>query len=183
MVRNQQYKLVQQAGLRGYGRKMPEDEFVYELFDMTSSAVETENIAEKHPDIVQQMKKAYEQWYNEVGKDHDYSWPPFYIGSPNENPMYLYQYAGIWPNAKVITHGKYNIKAIIPNRPPAKDMIGHFIFRKTHATVKVKAGATQYEFKNIRLDKGEGVLQVHLGEGGTLELWPEGVRIECLELK
>ena len=153
MVRDQQYQLVQQVGLWGYGiNKVPEEEFLYELFDMSASSSETANIAAQHPDIVRKMNQAYEQWYYDVGNGHDYSWPKFEIGTSHENPMYFYQYAGVWPNAKVVTAGKYDITALIPNRLPEKDMVGHFTLGETHATVPLRAGATQYEFKGVYIN-------------------------------
>ena len=92
------------------------------------------------------MKIAYQNWYHDVGENNDYSWPKFFIGSELENPMYLYQYAGVWPNAEVIKSGKYDITAFIPDRIPQTDMIGHVIFGNTHTTLPVKAGSKSYKF-------------------------------------
>lgn len=178
MVRNQQYKLVQQEGLRDH--TMSENLFVYELFNMKRSLSEKENIAKQYPAIVKKMKIAYQNWYHDVGKNNDYSWPRFFIGSELENPMYLYQYAGVWPNAEVIKSGKYDITAFIPDRIPQTDMIGHVIFGNTHTTLSVKAGSKSYKFENIYLEKGSGVLKIHLNQGGKLDLWPQGVKIEYL---
>ena len=126
------------------------------------------------------MKIAYQNWYHDVGNNNDYSWPRFFIGSELENPMYLYQYAGVWPNAEVIKSGKYDITAFIPDRIPQTDMIGHVIFGNTHTTLSVKAGSKSYKFENIYLEKGGGVLKIHLNQGGKLDLWPQGVKIEYL---
>ena len=157
---------------------MSEDLFVYELFDMKKSSSEKEDIAKQYPTIVKKMKTAYQNWYHDVGENNDYSWPKFFIGSELENPMYLYQFAGVWPNAKVIANGKYNITAFIPDRPPPTDMIGHIIFGNTHNTLPVKAGSESYKFENIYLERGDGVLKVHLDQGGRLDLWQQGVKIE-----
>ena len=130
--------------------------------------------------VIKKMKIAYQNWYHDVGKNNDYSWPRFFIGSELENPMYLYQYAGVWPNAEVIKSGKYDITAFIPDRIPQTDMIGHVIFGNTHTTLSVKAGSKSYKFENIYLEKGGGVLKIHLNQGGKLDLWPQGVKIEYL---
>lgn len=37
-----------------------------ELYDLYNDPGETENVAEKHPEIVEQMRKAYDQWWSEV---------------------------------------------------------------------------------------------------------------------
>ena len=71
-VRTQRYKLVN----------------LKELYDMTIDPGEKNNIADEHPDIVEQMRKMYEEWYRDVSRGLK---DPVRIclGSIRENPALL----------------------------------------------------------------------------------------------
>lgn len=49
-VRNEQYRFVNNS----------------ELYDLYNDPGESKNVAEEHPEIVEQMKNAYDQWWSEV---------------------------------------------------------------------------------------------------------------------
>jgi len=71
-VRTQRYKLVN----------------LKELYDMTVDPGEKNNIADEHPDIAEQMRKMYEEWYRDVSRGLR---DPvrIYLGSIRENPALL----------------------------------------------------------------------------------------------
>lgn len=83
-VRNQRYKLVQPTGMDSPGQKHIHDRYAevctaqnreartmdgpprYELYDITRDPGERNDIAAAHPEIVEQMKKAYDDWFTDV---------------------------------------------------------------------------------------------------------------------
>jgi arylsulfatase A-like enzyme len=83
-VRSQQYKLVQAAGMdspqqahirqrysqlceaEGRGPLSIEGGPKYELFDIPSDPGETNDVAPGHPEIVAQMKRLYDAWFDDV---------------------------------------------------------------------------------------------------------------------
>jgi len=83
-VRNQRYKLVQPTGMDSPNQKHILDRYAeicaaqgrevrtmtgpprYELYDITHDPGEFEDIAPDHPKILDQMKKAYDDWFTDV---------------------------------------------------------------------------------------------------------------------
>jgi len=83
-VLNEHYKLVQPTGMDSPGQKHIRDRFIeisvaehrqprtldgpprYELYDITRDPGEWKDIAADHPKIVEQMKKAYDDWFTNV---------------------------------------------------------------------------------------------------------------------
>jgi arylsulfatase A-like enzyme len=83
-VRNQRYKLVQPTGMDSPGQKHIHDRYAevcaaqnreartldgsprYELYDITRDPGERNDIAAAHPEIVEEMTKAYNEWFTDV---------------------------------------------------------------------------------------------------------------------
>lgn len=113
MVRNQRYKLVQ-----GYGNKftdkvtahrIPEDDFKYELYDMDEDPGENHDIAAQHPELVEKMKRQYEEWFKDVstnpGFTRERAMP--HIGSEREKKVWLETYGN--RRVKVVHSGRYRV--------------------------------------------------------------------------
>ena len=115
MVRNQQYKLVQQVGFKDESGKMvgsqpiPEDDFKYELFDMTIDPGEINDISAYHPEIVHEMTQAYENWYADVTQNPGFTWERavVYVGAPQQPVVRISSYGGRRVN--VVSPGPYRI--------------------------------------------------------------------------
>jgi arylsulfatase A-like enzyme len=80
-ARSSRFKLVHAGNVRtGAG---PAD-VPFELYDIESDPLETKDIASERPQVVQRMRKAYDAWLDDVGRDHGYEAPRILIGTPHE---------------------------------------------------------------------------------------------------
>jgi arylsulfatase/arylsulfatase A len=84
MIRRGDWKLLNASG---FGREFPPGEgpeLTLELYDLANDPFEEEDLAARHPEVVQSLKKAYEGWFRSVGgEDPDqYAPPRISIGHP-----------------------------------------------------------------------------------------------------
>jgi arylsulfatase A-like enzyme len=84
-VRGPRYKLVQAAGA---GEQAP-PKTRFELFDLVNDPGEQHDLAADKPEIVAEMKSAYEAWFRDVSASRGYDPPAIHIGTANENPLRL----------------------------------------------------------------------------------------------
>ena len=70
-----------------------------ELYDLNSDRGQKNNIAFKHPDVVQQLLQSYEAWWEQTAERVE-SLVPITVGSAQENPAFLT--AHDWHSAKGI---------------------------------------------------------------------------------
>ena len=59
-----------------------------ELYDVASDLAQERDLAEKHPEIVAQLREHYEQWWSGV-EPRLYDFSPVSIGAPQANPVML----------------------------------------------------------------------------------------------
>ena len=87
-IRNQRWKLLHASG---FGNEDFSGEPDFELYDMIDDPLEMSDLAADRPDIVEQLKKAYEEWFADVGntRPDNYAPPRIHIGSVYENPVVL----------------------------------------------------------------------------------------------
>lgn len=87
-LRTQQWKLLHASG---FGRESFEGTPQFELYDMMADPLEEINLAEKRPEVLQQLKAAYRQWLQDVShtRPDNYAPPRIHIGTPHENPVTL----------------------------------------------------------------------------------------------
>jgi arylsulfatase A-like enzyme len=83
-ARNSQYKLVQ-AGGGGFGTKWKPK---YELFDIKNDPFEEKDLAAEKPEVVADLKKQYEAWFDDVTKK-GFVPPRIIVGNEKENPVRL----------------------------------------------------------------------------------------------
>lgn len=111
MIRNQRYKLVQHYGRKDQepAERIPEDKFKYELFDMTKDPGENNDIAAKHLNLVEKMKREYETWFKEVSGNPGFTRPRaiVHLGSHYQKKTRLETYGAMEVN--VVHAGKYKI--------------------------------------------------------------------------
>jgi arylsulfatase A-like enzyme len=84
-VRGPRYKLVQAAGA---GEQAPPKER-FELFDLVDDPGEQRDLAADMPEIVAQLKSAYEAWFRDVSATRGYDAPAIHAGTAHENPVRL----------------------------------------------------------------------------------------------
>lgn len=62
-----------------------------ELYDLSSDPEQRSNIAEQHPEKMDELKKAYDVWWAEISPSYK-DQPYIYIGHHEENPVKLYSH-------------------------------------------------------------------------------------------
>jgi len=175
-VRTQNWKLVQP--LSGGGDKW-DGKTDFMLFDMTADPFEQHNLAAQHPDIVAELKKDYDAWFDGILRSHDFSKPQrITIGAPQENPVLLTRQDWRGPRASWNANGLgyWELTAPAPARYDIKlrfDALknggeatltysggggsGGNSLKKTF-----RAGDTELVFKNVALPAGDGRLEATL---------------------
>ena len=105
MVRTNRYKLVQEdvqghskARLEvhyewcrehGYTDYVLSDSLDFELYDIRNDPFETVNLADRHPGVVEKLKREYLAWYNDVYSTRGFNRPVLKLNSDKENPVVL----------------------------------------------------------------------------------------------
>lgn len=86
-----------------------------ELYDIKADPGERIDLAEKYPEVVQDLYAKYEKWWDDTSVDFD-KYAQIYIGSEYENPVTLYSHDSYSRNGeriwviKVARDGKYEIR-------------------------------------------------------------------------
>lgn len=120
-VISEKYKLI------GYPNTFEERELVtsrenpvLELYDIASDPGETFDIADSHPEILENIRAAYDNWFDDVKSTRQFSPGLIHIGSDEENPVYLCRYQDAtyidkkpvgWP-VFIERPGKYEVTVI-----------------------------------------------------------------------
>ena len=65
---------------------------VLELYDISSDPGETTNLTDLHPDMLNKLRAAYDNWFDEVKNTRQFSPGIIHVGSDAENPVYLCRY-------------------------------------------------------------------------------------------
>lgn len=83
-ARSQRWKLVQPAGADG-----AEFQPRFELYDLSAEPSETRNVADRHPQVVEEMRDGYRHWFESVTSTRPCDPPRIRLGTPHENPVLL----------------------------------------------------------------------------------------------
>jgi arylsulfatase A-like enzyme len=169
-ARSQRYKLVSVYGSSAeIDPDSPQLKPEFELYDMSIDPDEKNNIAGKHPDILQKMIKGYEVWFKEMEESRRFEPGLIHIGSPQANPIRLCRYQdssyinGIplgWP-VKIEKSGLYEISI---NRIGYNgDAQLFLVFDNFSANTRLFAGENKATFK---IPAGEGLLKIWFEEIG-----------------
>lgn len=159
-VRTQQYKLIN-------GK---------ELYDIEADPGELHDIASGHPDIVSRLRAEYEAWYADVSTSRGYAAPRIHLGTPHENPVILtrqdWRGAEGWSDTDlghwevyVAEGGAYNVTMQFKGRPVPREAV--FQLGTAKVTQSVPPGASECTFNNVTLEKGGGILEGYIEQGGT----------------
>jgi arylsulfatase A-like enzyme len=184
-ARSQDWKLVQPLGV-------PEGKWngvtAFKLYDMAHDPLEMHDLAAQRPDMVAKLKAEYDAWFTDVTSARDYANPSrIFLGAPQEDPVLLTRQDWRGPNAswtpkgvgywevKVVSDATYDIKLRFD--PLASDGEARLSCGGVSARQSVKAGATECEFKSVRLHTGPARFESTLGEG------QEVLGVKYVELK
>jgi arylsulfatase/arylsulfatase A len=88
MLREGPWKLVHPSG---FGRDYLEDEPQFELYNLDDDPDEQVNLAAVRPDLVDELREAYDAWFDDVGstRPDNYSKLRIGVGTPHESPTVL----------------------------------------------------------------------------------------------
>ncbi len=171
-ARGERYKLVQNAGTREEPFRDP----VFELFDLRADPYEQANLAGRHPELVESMKRDYAAWFDEVTKVRDYQSPSrIHLGAPQEPWSVLtkndWRGPGAGWDAAGIGHwevfveraGAYDVVVRMPALPDGARV--RFALGETVHVAKPAAGTTEVKFRAL-LARGPGRLEAAIeGQG------------------
>jgi arylsulfatase/arylsulfatase A len=173
-VRGPRYKLVQAEGA---GDAAWPVEPRYELFDIVADPREQTDLASKHPDVVAEMRMAYDRWFADVSATHGYAPPRIHVGTPFENPVILTRQDWRGPsagwNAQSVGHwelhvaksGQYVVQltfAAAPAHGAARLKVGD-----AEQSVDVAPGERSCVFERVELAEGPVRLEAWLASQGS----------------
>ena len=172
-ARSRRYKLVQAAG-QNDGPWSP----TFKLYDLQHDPFETKDLAAEKPEIVAQLKQAYEAWFKDVTGGRDYTNPArIFLGAPQENPVRLtrqnWRGPGASWDAKGIGHwevnvardGRYEVVARLARLNAAG--AAHLVIGQARLQQTLPAGVTEAIFHDVRLPRGVARLECWLEVAGA----------------
>jgi len=150
---------VQPEGRAGRNEFTPQ----WALYDMRSDPGERKNLFDDHRDIATRMMKAYDRWFDDVGRTRGYPVPRIVAGTKHENPVTLTRQDWRGPRAdwgaKGLGHwdvefaaGNYDVTVRMPalaGASPVRLRIGPIELEQP-----VDAGAERVTFRAIRIPGG-----------------------------
>ena len=110
-----------------------------ELYNIKNDPEEMHNVAKQHPNIVKNLYRRYENWWNDISVDFD-KYAEIHIGSTHENPVKMYAHDAHTRHGKKIwvvnveKAGKYEVRL---NRWPEESRKRINENRKGDKTVQV----------------------------------------------
>jgi hypothetical protein len=171
-VRTQRWKLVNGA----------------ELYDMPADPAEARDVAKENPEVIQQLRAAYEKWFADVGATRGYAPVRVHVGNAHQNPVTFSRQdwrgsedwnadkVGYW-EITVETPGEY--AATITFAPENKKGTVHFKLGgfETEQPVAPKMGTVRLE--GLHPNAGDTKLECWLDCGGD----HQGARFVSVEKK
>jgi len=162
-ARSQNYKLVQALG-RGAGPAPQDPKF--ELYDMVSDPYEQNDLSDQFPDLVRDMKREYDLWFDDVSATRGYQPPWIHLGSYKHNPTTLTRQDWRGPRASwkpdglgywetyIEREGKYEFKLRFPELLDQGTL--HLKIGDIEREAKIGKGAVSHTFDSLRLKEGYG---------------------------
>lgn len=146
-----------------------------ELYNLLQDPGEKNDISAEHKETVRALRKAYEQWFLDVGNTRKFAPPRIVLGAPEENPSVLtrqdWRGSKSWHDGQVgwwevqAVAGQYQISCVFPEAAAA----GEAVFRLNGVMQRqpFPAGATTVSFPAAQIPSGEGRLEVWAETGGA----------------
>ena len=175
LLRTQQWKLVHASG---FGRETFEGPPAFELYDMTTDPLEKNDLAGERPEIVAELRAAYDAWFDDVSstRPDNFAPPRIHIGTPHEPVTVLTRQDwrhtkdrpwaensnGYWV-LEVTAPGVYRIHIRFPATETAGTVTLHV--DEESYTAEVEEGSTMYTFATVPLLAGPINLQATLDLG------------------
>jgi hypothetical protein len=174
---NQRWKLLHASG---FGRETFEGEPRFKLYDMLNDPLEMQDVAMEKPEIVEELKRAYEEWFMDVSQTRpdNYAPPRIHIGTPHENPIVLtrqdWRSKDPWGGKN--SRGYWMLHAPEPGRYDIlvrfRDQVGpgEAVLEAGGRTIKyfIAEVASEVTFQEVDLDAGDLNLEVRFESSGEI---------------
>lgn len=172
LVRNNNWKLIQEdesnhskqrlqfhydwCKANGYENFKISDDIEFELYNITEDPFEKQNVAAEHPKIVEQLKRDYEVWYEDVLSTRGTVRPLLKLNIEKENPVVLT--SNFWLNPRiwemgVETPGTFNIKVVWGNTEEKPEKLFLRIGDKQLET-NISKESGEFLFQNVPVKNG-----------------------------
>lgn len=159
-ARNQRWKLVNNR----------------ELYDLAADPGEANNVASAHPDVVSQLSREYDAWFDDVTRSRGFAPIRPVVGTEHENPVMLSHQdmrgsGGPWGDG-ALGHWEIHIAKAGRYRPsvrlPHSGHFGELEFRFGSVVRKTRTapGLVEMQLDPVDLPAGDGRLEVIIRAGG-----------------
>lgn len=161
------YKLVANPGL--FSDESFDAEPNFELYDLQVDSAEKVNLAERHPEIVRQLRSEYDRWFEDVRNTRRFTPGLIQIGIRTENPIHLCRYQDAnyreglpsgW-SVEVVRSARYEITV---NRGEQQE--SGRVYVSWAGEKLVESLGERQETAVFQLEKGVGVLDVWFEQKG-----------------
>jgi arylsulfatase A-like enzyme len=166
------WKLVQPLGT-GPG-PMP-DPIRLELYDILADPGEKEDLASRHPAIVESMRRGYEAWFGDVSATRGFEPPRILLGTPRENPVILtpQDRRGAPAGSSEGAPGHWEVETAAPGEywitihfRPGPAGTARFALGSARAGKAVGEGEATSTIGPLRLEAGPGRIEASIDTGG-----------------
>jgi len=148
-----------------------------ELYDLISDPGEQNDVAADHPDVVAELRAAYEDWFADVASSRGYDPQRIWLGDPNENPVTLTPQDWRGPRSRFVRKDSYGWWEVdvrsegeytftLEFDPPGRPCEARLTIGDVSESRKLDAGATECAFGPLRLAKGAARLDTWLEAEG-----------------
>ena len=179
-ARTQPWKLLNPSGFHSETLSSSPE---FELYDMQEDPLEEHNLAGRRPEILLQMKAAYDSWFDSVSSSRpdNYAPPRIHIGSAAENPTVLTRQD--WRSNPDFTAGWQRGSSghweVYVTRAAAYDLFLRFDPESEPGSVRLKIGDTELmqeigaeaatcTFNGVDLPRGDTEIEAVLQHGTRL---------------
>jgi len=153
-----------------------------ELYHLGDDPGEKNNLAAERPEMLAQLREAYDAWFRDVGstRPDNYAPPSIHVGTPYENPVVLTRQdwrtqsadQGWAPNAvgnwmlHVADAGRYEIRCTFTQSDVTETL--ELGVAGVEQKARVDAGTTEHTFRATELIAGDATLDAVLTAGGNV---------------
>ena len=135
------------------------------LYDLSEDPFETKDLSRQKPEMVKELRRAYDQWFSEMKNERGFKPGLIHLGTKHENPSHLCRYqdghrlygtdpeAVGWP-ARIEEGGRFLISKADPR------FLGGVMAIQWKGEVIRKRLASSQDGVEVTLDAGEGMLDV-----------------------
>lgn len=190
MARRGNWKILNASG---FGRESFAGEPKFELYNLRNDPLELNNLAAQKPNVLAEMKSAYDGWFDDVSstRPDNYAPPRIIIGTKHEPLTTLTRQDWRHSHGRPWQRDSRGFWLLESRKSQTFDAACRFAATKMRATVSVlvnqkkvedvavKAGSSGCEFKGLNLPKGKLSISFEIAEGQIVR----GIHQADLEVK